>query len=344
MKAVRKTQRGAGFVELVEIEEPVIADDEVLIEVKAVAICGSDLHIYQDEHPYWPPVTMGHEFSGQIAAVGRSVSGWQVGDRVVSETRTESCGRCRYCQSGSPQICPEKRPLGIGVNGAMARYIATPARLLHRMPDTLSYDEASLVEPTAICIHSLLERTGVVAGESVVICGAGPIGLLSLQIAKAAGAAPIVVTGTPRSADLKLRKAKDLGADYVVNIGEEDPQPKVLELTEGYGADLVIEASGASSAIGQSFHMVRRHGKICAIGVSGKPTVAVPWDVAIFKASQVTFCFSSSWTSWETALSLLARGAIRAEPLITHRAPLADWEDIFQAMINGQVIKAILHP
>ncbi len=124
MKAVVKTQKGAGYVQLMDVDEPEIKPDEVLIGVKSVSICGSDLHIWHDQHPYWPPMTMGHEFSGEIAAVGGQVTGWKIGDRVVSETRTETCGVCRYCQTGVPQVCPDKRPPGIGIDGAMAKLVA----------------------------------------------------------------------------------------------------------------------------------------------------------------------------------------------------------------------------
>jgi L-iditol 2-dehydrogenase len=344
MKAVVKTQRGDGYVQLLEVQEPKIKPHEVLIRVKAVSICGSDLHIWRDQHPYWPPVTMGHEFSGEIAGIGSQVTGWKVGDRVVSETRTETCSICRYCQTGAPQICRDKRPPGIGINGAMAKFVAMPARLLHRIPDNVSYDAAAVTEPTAVCFHGIVERTGINAGDNVVIIGPGPIGLMSLQIAKLAGASNVIAIGTPRSAGLRLKKAKDLGADVIINLGEEDPVAIVSDLTDGYGADLVIESAGSSEAIEMSFDLVRRHGKICALGINGKETTPVPWDKAIFNAVQLTFCFSSSWQSWETILQLLEKGMINPEGIITHRLPLEKWREAFEALENRKAIKAILNP
>ena len=218
MNALVKLQKGDDFVEFKDIDRPVPGEDEVLIQVKAVSICGSDLHIYHDEHPYWPPIVMEHEFSGEIAEVGSKVTKWKVGDRVVSETRTGNCEICRYCQAGFPQICPEKQPPGIGRDGAMAPYLVMPADLLHCLPDNVTFEEAALTEPTAICVHSLLERTGVKPGEVVVVNGAGPIGLICLQLARIAGASKIIVSGISRSAALKLEKAKKLGADRIVDI------------------------------------------------------------------------------------------------------------------------------
>jgi len=344
MKAVVKTQKGDGYVQLMDVEEPKIRPDEVLIRVRAVSICGSDLHIWHDEHPYWPPMTMGHEFSGEIIHIGNQVTGWETGDRVVSETRTETCGVCRYCQTGNPQVCPNKRPPGIGIDGAMAKFVAMPARLLHRIPDNVSYDAAAVTEPTAVCLHGIIERTGLSAGDNVVILGPGPIGLLSTQLAKLAGASNLMVIGTPRSANFRLKKAKDLGADVIINLGEEDPEEVVSDLTGGYGADLVIEAAGSSSAIKLAFNLVRRQGKICALGINGKETTDVPWDKAIFNAVQLTYCFSSSWQSWETVLKLMEKGMLRPEEIITHRMPLEQWNEAFEALENREAIKAILNP
>lgn len=175
------------MVEIREVPEPKIRDDEVLIDVKAVSVCGSDLHIYHDSHPNWPPVILGHECSGVIADIGKEVKGWKVGDRIVSETRLSSCGVCYTCQSGFPQVCEQKRAYGIGINGTYTKYVAGPARLLHRLPDKIPFEVGAVIEPTAICVTSILERSHLQAGESVIVTRPGPIGLICLAIAKAAG-------------------------------------------------------------------------------------------------------------------------------------------------------------
>jgi len=344
MKAVVKYGKGKGLIEMREVPEPQMKDDEILIEVKAVSVCGSDLHIYHDNHPYWPPMILGHEFSGVIADVGKEVKDWRVGDRIVTETRTGSCGVCYICQSGFPQACEQKRPFGIGINGAYTKYVAGPARLLHRLPDSISFEAGALIEPIAVCVTSILERSQLQAGESVVITGPGPIGLISLTIAKAAGAKMVGVTGRNADEGVRFEKAKELGTDFIINVDKEDPVQKVLKLTNGLGVDVLVETSGGGKAIYQAFEMVRRFGRICAIGISGKEELSIPYDRAIFKALRYDFCFSSSWTAWEKAIGMIAKGLIPAEKLITHRLPLEEWEEAFHLLENLQAAKVILIP
>jgi L-iditol 2-dehydrogenase len=344
MKAVVKYGKGKGLVEIREVPEPKMKEDEVLIEVKAVSVCGSDLHIYHDAHPYWPPVILGHEFSGVIIDVGKEVRGWKVGDRVVTETRTGSCGVCYTCQSGFPQACEQKRPYGIGINGAYTKYVAGPARLLHRLPDNIPFEVGAVIEPTAICVTSILERSRLQAGESLVITGPGPIGLISLAIVKAAGAGLVGITGTSSDEGIRFEKARELGADFMIVVDKENPVQKVLEMTNGLGVDILIETSGSGKAIYQAFEMVRRLGRICAIGISGKEEVPIPYDRGIFKALRYDFCFSSSWTAWETTIGLISKGVLPIEKIITHQLPLEKWEEAFRLLENLQAAKVILIP
>jgi L-iditol 2-dehydrogenase len=344
MKAVVKYGKGKGMVEIRDVPEPKIKDDEVLIEVKAVSVCGSDLHIYRDSHPYWPPVVLGHEFSGVIAGVGKEVKNWKVGDRMVSETRTGSCGVCYTCQSGFPQVCEQKRAYGIGINGAFTKYVAGPARLLHHLPENIPFEVGAVIEPTAICVTSILERSQLQAGESVLITGPGPIGLISLAIAKAAGVRMVGVTGRSSDEGIRFEKARELGADFTINVDKEDPVQKVLKMTDGLGVDILIETSGGGKAIYQAFEIVRRLGRVCAIGISGKEEVPIPYDRAIFKALRYDFCFSSSWTAWERVIGLISKGLLLAEKLITHKLPLEKWEEAFHLLENLQAAKVVLIP
>jgi L-iditol 2-dehydrogenase len=344
MKAVVKYGKGKGLIEMRDLPEPEIGPDDVLIEVKAVSVCGSDLHIFHDTHPYWPPVVLGHEFSGIIAQVGEAVSGWEIGDRVVSETRTGACGVCFTCQSGFPQVCDQKRAYGIGLNGAFAKYVAGPAKLLHNLPDNIPFDVAAITEPVAVCVTAIVERCGLQAGESAVVTGPGPIGLISVAVAKAAGAKTILITGRSSDEGIRFERARELGADQTINVDEADPIKRVLEATNGLGADVLIEASGGAPAIYQAFEMVRRLGRVCAIGISGKQEVPIPYDKGIFKALRYDFCFSSSWTAWEKTIGLMSKGLIPAEKLITHRLPLDRWEDAFHLLENLEAAKVILLP
>jgi len=341
MKAVVKYGKGKGLAEMREVPEPEVKEDEVLIEVKAVSVCGSDLHIFHDNHPYWPPMVMGHEFSGVIADVGKAVTGWKIGDRIVSETRTGACGVCYHCQSGFPQVCEHKRAYGIGIDGAYAKYVTGPARLLHRLPEGIPFDVGAMIEPMAICLSAIVERCGLKAGDSVMVTGPGPIGLISLTIAKSAGARWVGISG---GEGIRLEKAKELGADFVIDRRKTDPLQRVLEMTGGLGVDMMIETSGSPDAIRLAFEMVRRLGTVCALGISGKPEVPIPYDRGIFKALRYDFCFSSSWTAWERAIGLIANGLLQAEKMITHRLPLAEWQRAFQLLEDRQAVKVILIP
>lgn len=344
MKAVVKIKEGKGHVELKEVEIPKIKENEVLIKVKACSICGTDLHIYHGEYPCVPPVILGHEFSGVIEGIGKEVSEWQKGEKVVSELHTGFCGKCYHCRRGNYLLCSHKRPAGSAINGAMAEYIAMPAKLLHRIPENVSFEEAAVTEPTAICVQAIMQRSGIKMGDRVAISGPGPIGLLSLQVAKATGASKVIISGTLRSAKLKLSKAKELGTDRIVNIGEESLKDVVMEETDGEGVDLFIEACGNSSAIQESVEMIRKGGKICALGISKENLVNFPWKEAMFRACQINFNYSSDYDTWERCLSMISKGKIKIESLITHHLPLDQFEEGFKLMERGEAIKVLLNP
>jgi L-iditol 2-dehydrogenase len=248
------------------------------------------------------------------------------------------------CQSGYPQVCEQKRPYGIGVNGAYTKYVAGPARLLHHLPDNVSFEAGAVIEPTAICVTSILERSQLRAGEKVVITGPGPIGLISLAVAKAAGAGFVGITGMSSDEGIRFKKARELGADFMIIVDKENPVQKVLEITNGLGVDILIETSGSGKAISQAFEMVRRMGRVCAIGISGKEEVPIPYDRGIFKAIRYDFCFSSSWTAWETTIGLISKGILPIEKIITHKLPLEKWEEAFHLLESLQAAKVILIP
>jgi len=344
MLGLFKTAKGPGNMELREAPVPHPGAGEVLIEVKAAAICGTDIHILHDAFPYWPPVILGHEFSGRIVEVGEGVTGYRNGDRVVAEPHTKACGKCELCRTGHIQLCSAKRSPGWGIDGAFARYLVMPEHLLHRLPEGLSLREAALVEPTANVVQDVLERGVVEPNDFVVVFGPGPIGLLSVMAAKAAGASAVALVGVKADAAIRLPLGRQIGADHVILADEEDVVDAVEELTGGRGADLVVEASGSPSAIAAAPRVVRRLGRITAIGMTGRDDVLFPWDAAIWKACKIVFNLSTGFTSWDRAIGLIASGKIRAGKLITHVAPLKDWEEVFQAVERREAIKAVLIP
>lgn len=344
MRALVKTTRGPGHLELRDVPMPQVAADEVLIQVRACGVCGSDLKIQDDHHPYTPPVVIGHEFAGEIAEVGAGVTGWAVSDRVVSEQHTRACGRCRQCLTGNAFACASKRAPGYFVDGAFAEFIKVPAWLLHRIPDNLSFVEAAFTEPSAVAAHGLLDRTGVAPEDVVLILGCGPIGLAAAKMAQTAGASRVIITGVGRDAKARLPKARELGIDCVVNVEQTDLAALVADLTDGEGADVVVELSGAPSAIAQSFRLARRLGRVGIIGQPPSDEVAIPYRDALFRALTVSFSYSSKYTSWERVLSLFARGAIRPAQFVTHVLPLAEWERGFELSRSGEAVKVVLEP
>lgn len=344
MMGIFKTAKGEGNISLLETDIPKPKADEVLIEVKAAGICGTDIHILHDKFPYYPPVILGHEFSGQIVEIGNKVTGYQVGNRVVGEPHTLACGKCELCRTGYQQLCSSKRSIGWGIHGAFARYLVMPERLLHHIPDSISYDDAALVEPTANVVQDVVERGKVTGNDFVVVIGPGPIGLLSAMAARAAGASQVALVGVKADLELRLALGRELGIDHIIVADSENAVDKVLALTNGRGADVVVEASGASSAIFSTVAMVRRLGRIVVIGMTGKKEISFPWDAAIWKMCTIIFNLSTGYSSWEKAIGFIASGKIDVAKLITHREPISNWELAFRAAEEGKALKALIIP
>lgn len=344
MKALVKTQKGVGCIELRDVPQPTPKDDEVLIKIAACGICGTDIHVKHDKFPYWPPVILGHEFTGSVAQVGKSCKVLKKGDRVVAEPHTRACGRCYLCRTGNIQICPEKRSPGWGIDGGMAEYICYPEKLLHTIPDSMTDDQAVMTEPVANIVTDLLERTRVEPGDFVVVQGPGPIGLIAAMAARAVGAKEVAIIGTPGDIDLRFKKAKELGFDKLINVGSEDPIKAVMDLTGGRGADIVVECSGAPKAIPMIPDMLRKMGKVCVVGLTGGRNVELSWDKFAFKVATVVFNLSTFYTSWDKSIELIASGRIQAEKLITHKEPLANWEAVFKDIEELKALKGVLIP
>ena len=344
MEALVKTKKGSGFLEIRSVEDPVVGEKEVLLKVKAAGICGTDIHIMEDRFPNNPPVILGHEFSGEIVDVGTDVSEYKVGDRVVSEPHKGGCGTCRYCLTGEVEVCRNKKAIGYKIDGCFASHISMPVTSLHRIPPNVTYEQAALTEPMAVAVKGVLERTKIEAEDFVMVSGCGPIGLLAAAAAKAEGARAVMITGTNGDEKLRLPAARALGIDHVVNVQKDNALQIVQELTDGAGADVVVEASGAAPAIRQAFDLVKIDGRICGLGLSGKEDIDIPWDTSIIKAVRLVCSMSSNWTSWERALSIMAGSKIDLGPLITADVALHDWQKAFALLQNLEAIKILLKP
>ncbi len=330
-------------VELREIAIPPIAEDDVLLEVGAVSVCGSDVHQSRNTQS-WPvrvPVVLGHEFGGTVAQAGKSVRGFREGDRVVSETAAQICGDCLMCRSGRYNLCPTRKGFGYGIDGAMARYVRVAARCLHHVPDTLPFDIACLAEPHAVAYNAMCMNSTVRPGDAVVILGPGPIGLLCTRMAALSGANPLVVAG--RTGDeARLEAAARLGATLTVNVDTTDLPASVRDLSP-LGADVVCDASGASDSLEMALRLARPAGHVIKVGWS-PDVIAVDVNPLVQGNVRLQGSFSHNYGVWERVIHLLNHGLTMPETIIGLRAPLEGWREAFDAMHDRRVIKSVLIP
>ncbi|MGB4438627.1 MAG: alcohol dehydrogenase catalytic domain-containing protein [Sedimentibacter sp.] len=301
-------------------------------------------YIYTDEYDTVPPLIIGHEFSGVITEVGDKVKKFSVGDRVISELSVNACGTCIYCKTGNPQICLEKKAPGTHINGAYADYLNMPAKLVHKISENITFEEAAVIEPAAIVAHALLQRTKIEPEDFVVVIGPGPIGLLAAQMARIGGARKVAIIGMDVDKNTRLKVAEKIGCDYIINASESDPLAIINELTNGLGADVVVECSGSAGGINSGINMLRKQGRMCSIGIPGPEKIQIEWKKAVIKALDLVCTFSSSPLAWNWVVSMLDRKVLDLNSLISHKEPLERWEYIFEETKKGNVIKAVLLP
>lgn len=328
MRAIVKRKPEPG-VEFAEVPKPKITEDEVLIEVKAAAICGSDLGIYDYTPAYSKmrlPVVMGHEFSGRITEAGPQVKGYAVGDRVLAES-VKACGVCVNCRSGHENLCDASTLFGIHVDGGMAEYVAVPYRLLHRLPEELSFEEGALIEPLSNALHFVKDCTPIKLGDLVVVQGCGPIGIFSAQLFRLAGA-QVIVTGVNVDTE-RFKIAGGLGLE-TVNVEKDDLAKLVLERTGGRGADIAFVATGAAPAVAQATQIVKKRGQVTVIGIFGRP-VEVPMTQVVRREITLSGAYDAKPENFDQSLSLARRGAVKVRELITHRLPLEKAGEAFEA-------------
>lgn len=341
MKAVVKYGQRDGEVELRDVPEPAIGPRDVLLETRAAGVCGSDIEMWRHHitFPVNTPVIQGHEFCGVVARVGDQVTEFSVGDRVVSETAAYICEKCRFCRTGEYNLCPERLGFGYGTDGAFTRFVKVPERCLHRIPDTVPFEHASLTEPLCVAYNALVVKSRIRPGDTVAILGPGPIGLFAAQVARVCGASRIVVCGTDVDAR-RFEVALGVGATHVVNVQREDAAERVADLTQGLGADLVVDAAGSSAALKSAMAMVRRNGQITKIGWGPDP-LGYSLDPLLSKAVTLQGVYSHTWTTWEAALRLMETGQVDMEAMISHRMTIEDWRQAYEAVESRQACKVV---
>ena len=346
MRAVRKIEPKPGIV-VQETEEPKIGPSQVLVQIKATAICGSDIHIYRwdEQTTRWKtplPMTVGHEFSGKVVEVGKEVRSIRSGDNVAGESHIP-CGICYYCRTGNMHICQDMLIFGLQTReGSFAKYVAIPEIIAYRLPAGVSYEEGALFEPFGVAVHGI-ERTGIQPGDVVLVMGSGPIGIFAQQVAKVSGASMVIAVGRRR---FRLDLARRIGsADVFLSTEEDDVVKRTMELTNGRGADVVMEFAGAPTTIRQAFQALKKTGRVGLVGLPEKPVEIEATSMIIYKEATVAGSTGRlMFGTWERMARLVASKRVNLTGVITDRLPLDKAEDGFQRIMKGQSGKVLFTP
>ena len=327
-----------GSVELREIELPEIGDHDVLLQVENVGVCGSDLHQWTSEHSWKVnyPVVLGHEFGGLITKIGDKVKKWKVGDRVVSETAAVIDNESPLTKAGLYNLDPTRKGFGYGVDGAMTKYVRTPARCLHHIPENLSFEEACLTEPCCVAYNAVVVNSKIKPGDKVLVIGPGTIGILCAIIAKICGA-DVAVLGL-ESDRSRLAKLKNYNINSIVKNVSSWAKEK-----DGLGVDLVIDAAGVSHTLKIAMDNVRPNGQITKVGWGPQP-LDFSLDIIVQKNIRLQGSFSHNWPIWEKVIQLLSEGTLNVKPIIGGVWTIEEWKKAFIGMHSGKIIKSILKP
>ncbi len=342
MGAVVKHRAAAG-AEWREIPVPRIGPEDVLIEVKAASICGTDLHIYQWDE--WAsrririPQVMGHETAGNVVEVGSEITTFKPGDYVSVETHI-TCGTCYPCRVGRAEVCSNTRIVGVDTDGSFARYLKLPARCAWKNDRTLPPEIAALQEPLGNAVDTVLAED--VSGKTMVVLGAGPVGLLAMGVAKASGAATIFATDV---SDYRLNLARQMGATHTFNARRDKVVEAILDLTRGDGVDVVIEMSGNPEALSQGFKVLAPGGRLSLLGLSHGPVRIDLNNEVILKGARIYGITGRKiFTTWYKSSRLLTSGLLDLRPLLTHRLPLTEFATAMDLMTRGECGKIALLP
>jgi threonine 3-dehydrogenase len=322
---------------------PAIGAADVLVRVKTASICGTDLHIYGWDR--WsqgrikPPLTLGHEFCGVVERVGEEVTAVKAGDFVSAEMHV-NCGHCHQCRLGEAHICQNLRIIGIDQDGAFAEFVKIPASNIWKLDPAIPEHYGAILDPLGNAVHTVL--AGPIAGQTVLVTGCGPIGLMSIAVAKACGSSTVFATETNEN---RRAMAKKMGADVVLNPAAEDAVARILAETNGTGVDALLEMSGNPTAIQQGFKALRAGGRASLLGI---PTENVPLDLVndvIFKGATVQGIYGRRmYQTWVQMTALLKAGRLNLEPLFGEREPLEKFENAFAKLQGGLAGKILLYP
>ena len=342
MQAVVKAEPAPG-IELREVPVPAPGAGEVLVRVQAASVCGTDLHIY--EWDPWakgrihPPLIPGHEFSGAVAAVGRGVTTVREGDLVSAEMHV-ACGKCLQCRTGLAHVCQHVRILGVDADGAFASYAVIPESNIWKLPDSIPHDYASLLDPLGNAVHTVL--AGPIAAKTVAVTGCGAIGLMSIAVAKACGAARVYAIEVNA---YRRAVAEQMGADLALDPNTDNVESLVREATEGTGVDVLLEMSGHPEAMRLGFALLRTGGRASLLGIPSRPFELDFARDIIFKGATVQGINGRKmFETWFQMEALLATGKLNLEPVITHRLKLSEFRKAMELLQSGEAIKVVMRP
>lgn len=350
MKAFVAVNRGQ--FEIRDVPVPAIGDDDILIKLKTAAICGGDVHIYDGamDPLRGYPITMGHENAGVIAKKGRNVSDrWQIGDRVTSENTLSVCGTCYSCVTGEYVACQNRVGMGIAADGVLAEYIKIPGELLRmvpncifKIPDNVSFEEAPLLEPAANGYKAVFQEGHLMAGENVMITGAGALGLYSAHMASIGGAAHVILLVRSSTAKDKITAAMKMGVtDVLFSDEQEKTADKINKLTNGFGLDLVIETSGDAAVMDMCLRMVHTLGRVVRIAIGNKP-YNYGLDSITLRSVQLIGHLGYNTISWINTINLAAQGKLDLRSIVTHKITLDEAVKGFDMMVSREAGKVII--
>jgi L-iditol 2-dehydrogenase len=342
MKAVVKYAPGAGNIDVLDVKEPACGPGLVKVQVAFCGVCGTDLHVLHDTFRNYPPVILGHECAGTVIETGPGVSGVAIGDPVtVLGATAVTCGRCAYCRSGYFIFCSQRRGMGHGVDGAFARYLVARPDQLYRLPDGMSLEAGALSEPFAAVVQAVTEITQVRLGETAVVSGPGPIGLLCVKLLVAEGIHTIVA-GTAGDAD-RLAAARRFGAAHVVNVGERGLGEAVRDLTKGIGADVAFECSGHPDSVRGCLDSLRPMGRYTQVGICGRD-IQFPMDQVFYKQLTVRGSVTYTAATWDRMMRIYAQGRVQLGDLVSATLPITEWHRAFDLCATREALKVLLYP
>lgn len=330
-KMLQQVMTSPGVIEFNNVEIPTPGNDEVLIKIMNIGICGSDIHVYHGEHPFTSyPITQGHEVSGEIVELGKNVEGLEVGQKVTIQPQVV-CGECYPCRSGKYNLCEELKVMGFQTTGTASNYFAVDSKKVTVIPDELTYEQAAMIEPLAVAVHAI-RQYGNVEGKKVVVLGAGPIGILVAQVAKGLGAEGVIITDI---SDIRLNIARECGIENCINTKNIDLGDAILEHFGPDKADVIYECAGNNTTINQAIKYARKGSTIILVSVFAEMATV---DLAVLNDHELDLNTSMMYRNEDyiDAIKLVKEGKVELDKLISNQFSFKEYKDAYEYIDNNR--------